>query len=163
MTKVVATGKTIEEATRSALHRLQVSQDQVKVTVLQNPSKGFLGLFGAKDAVVEVEIVVTNQGFDHSELKPHQEENSLLTTRNHSDDRIGEDEQSKSPLDIAYQFLTELICLINIDDIQLNSIEKGDVVEFQLIGQNIGMLIGKHGHTLDSLQYLVNLVANRHS
>jgi spoIIIJ-associated protein len=34
-------------------------------------------------------------------------------------------------------------------------------VVYDLIGDNLGILIGKHGQTLDSLQYLVNLTANR--
>src|SRR5690606_7755171 len=38
-----------------------------------------------------------------------------------------------------------------------------DGVVFELKGEKIGVLIGKRGQTLDSLQYLVNLVANKHS
>ena len=32
---------------------------------------------------------------------------------------------------------------------------------FNLAGEDLGILIGKHGQTLDSLQYLTNLAANR--
>jgi len=37
------------------------------------------------------------------------------------------------------------------------------VVTFKLHGPDMGILIGKHGQTLDALQYLTNLVANKHS
>ena len=36
-------------------------------------------------------------------------------------------------------------------------------VTFKLHGADMGILIGKHGQTLDSLQYLTNLVANKNS
>ena len=34
-------------------------------------------------------------------------------------------------------------------------------VDVELVGENMGVLIGKRGQTLDSLQYLVSLVANK--
>lgn len=41
--------------------------------------------------------------------------------------------------------------------------EREEGTYFNISGADIGVLIGKRGQTLDSLQYLVNLVANRHS
>ncbi|MDE5414160.1 RNA-binding cell elongation regulator Jag/EloR [Alkalihalobacterium chitinilyticum] len=50
-------------------------------------------------------------------------------------------------------------------DVQVNIVIKADSREtiFDLQGEHIGTLIGRRGQTLDSLQYLVNLVANRNS
>ncbi|WP_143521208.1 RNA-binding cell elongation regulator Jag/EloR, partial [Pseudomonas sp. 2995-1] len=41
--------------------------------------------------------------------------------------------------------------------------ERKDGIFLNISGVDIGVLIGKRGQTLDSLQYLVNLVANRQS
>ncbi|MFB5663519.1 RNA-binding cell elongation regulator Jag/EloR [Alteribacillus sp. HJP-4] len=66
------------------------------------------------------------------------------------------------PVEEAAAFLRQVILDMQVDvDIEL--INKGRETEFQLIGKDIGVLIGKRGKTLDSLQYLVNLVANRNS
>ncbi len=47
--------------------------------------------------------------------------------------------------------------------IEIDQVETKEGFLFNLSGEGIGMLIGKRGQTLDSLQYLVNLVANRYS
>lgn len=46
-------------------------------------------------------------------------------------------------------------------EIEMSVNEEEDTVEINLIGDDMGVLIGKRGQTLDSLQYLVSLVANK--
>ncbi len=53
LTKVKVQGKTVSEAITKGLRELRMRRDQVEVTVLEHPKKGFLG-FGSKPAVVEV-------------------------------------------------------------------------------------------------------------
>ena len=48
------TGKTVEEATVKALAELNLTEDQVEITVIEKPTKGIFGLFKGK-AVIEVE------------------------------------------------------------------------------------------------------------
>ncbi len=47
--------------------------------------------------------------------------------------------------------------------IEIDQVQTKDGLLLNLKGEGIGMLIGKRGQTLDSLQYLVNLVANKYS
>lgn len=57
MSGVVVEGKTVEEAIDQACSELQVPRERVRYVVLENPKKGFMGLFGAKRAKVKVEPV----------------------------------------------------------------------------------------------------------
>ena len=41
--------------------------------------------------------------------------------------------------------------------------EEDKLIEVDLKGEDMGILIGKRGQTLDSLQYLTNLAVNKHS
>lgn len=49
-----ATGKTVEEALRAGLSELGLTLDEVEYKVTEEPSKGFLGIFGVKPATVEI-------------------------------------------------------------------------------------------------------------
>ncbi|MBJ8191666.1 Jag N-terminal domain-containing protein, partial [Bacillus cereus] len=57
MTKVVTSGKTVEDAVRQGLSQLGVSRERVTVSVLEQPSKGFLGWLGVKKAKVELTLL----------------------------------------------------------------------------------------------------------
>ena len=49
--------KTKEEAIQSALLQLGVEEKDIEVNVIQNPSKGFLGLIGAKEGIYEITVI----------------------------------------------------------------------------------------------------------
>lgn len=125
MTKLLASGKTVDEAIQSGLSTLGVEKDRVKITVLEQPNKGFLGLIGAKDAKIELEVLP---------------------------DGIEE----------AIRFLQEVSEAMGLA-ISVERSDDQDVVRINVAGSDLGMLIGRRGQTLDSLQYLMNIVANRHS
>lgn len=48
-------------------------------------------------------------------------------------------------------------------DIDIKEEEKENIANINVIGDDVGILIGKRGQTLDSLQYLVSLVINKES
>lgn len=64
----------------------------------------------------------------------------------------------------AKDFLQQVFSAMKIEVALEKFINKNDgTVTFRLHGEDMGILIGKHGQTLDSLQYLTNLVANKTS
>ena len=69
-------------------------------------------------------------------------------------------EVAAKAVDRGVAFLHDVFAAMHIEV----SIERSDNEEgayLSLIGDNLGILIGKHGQTLDALQYLANLAANR--
>ncbi|MBB5336929.1 RNA-binding cell elongation regulator Jag/EloR [Pectinatus brassicae] len=67
-----------------------------------------------------------------------------------------------SPEEKADNFLTGIFTAMNmhVDKVQRET-DIGTL--FELSGENMGIMIGKHGQTLDALQYLTNLAANKDS
>ncbi|WP_078556397.1 RNA-binding cell elongation regulator Jag/EloR [Bacillus alkalicellulosilyticus] len=71
-------------------------------------------------------------------------------------------EVKPDPIEEAIRFLQELILKMKVEATVVKKEENGMLI-FDLEGSNLGSVIGKRGQTLDALQYLVNLVANRYS
>ena len=125
MARVIeVTGKDIEEAKKLALSQLDLPQERVIFEVLEEPSKGFFGLIGARVA------------------------------------KIRATEKELTPLEKGQEFLKKIFKSMH-KDIQIECIEEDINYKFNLIGNDLGVLIGKHGQTLGSLQYLTNMAANK--
>lgn len=72
--------------------------------------------------------------------------------------------KKKSIEDIAKEFLGDIFKSMDLSvdvDVQIDQDE--NMVNIDLIGGDMGILIGKRGQTLDSLQYLLSLVVNKNS
>jgi len=65
-----------------------------------------------------------------------------------------------SPAEKAEKFLADIFAAMKLE-VRIEASDTADGVVMNLIGDNLGILIGKHGQTLDSLQYLANLTANK--
>lgn len=167
MKQVTATGKTVEDAIRAALTQLGAAREDVSYRVLEEPSKGFFGLIGVRPAKVEVtfiekevaeEILPREEAQSVSEPLPEPE--MLIESR---ESPVLEQKSSLSDIDPVEQgrlFLQEILATMEMKaDIQL-SFKQGTPV-MTIVGKGLGLIIGRRGQTLDSLQYLVNIVANR--
>ncbi|MBW7452620.1 RNA-binding cell elongation regulator Jag/EloR [Paenibacillus sepulcri] len=143
MKKTVASGKTIEDAVRNGLTELQVTADRVNVSVLEQPSRGLFGLIGVRAARVELTLLP----------EPEPVPVELPESPQETIDPIAETER----------FVTEVAGTMGLT-ITIDRHNSRDGLVLSLSGSgDLGMLIGRRGQTLDALQYLVNIVANRYA
>lgn len=169
MNQVTATGKTVEDAIRVALAQLGAAREDVNYRVLEEPSKGFFGLIGVKPAKVEVTLVKKEVA---EEILPLEEAQSVSEPLPKPEIRIESKElpvleqenvaPDIDPVEQGRLFLQEILSTMGMKaEIQL-SVKQGTPV-MTIVGKGLGLIIGRRGQTLDSLQYLVNIVANRDS
>ncbi|HZG84900.1 RNA-binding cell elongation regulator Jag/EloR [Paenibacillus sp.] len=141
MSKRVFSGKTVSDAVNKGLAELGVTEDRVKITVLEHPSKGILGLFGMKDAKVELEVIEVKRAEPVPEPVPSFPEFDAI-------------ERSKA-------YLAEIVRDMGIDaTIRRTEDEDGNIV-LEVNGKELGVFIGRRGQTMDAVQTLVNVYANR--
>lgn len=179
MTFVEKTGKSVEEAVAAALQELNIAAEQAEVEVLQEAKKGFLGI-GRKDAKVRVtvkeaeavveEVVYTEetvtvampevpQAEEPAEEEAIAEQTAEVAVREPKKYAVNDEAIAK-----AKEFLQKIFTAMKIEVAMEKFINKNDgSVTFKLHGDDMGILIGKHGQNLDALQYLTNLVANKNS
>ena len=142
--------KNVNDAVKLALEELGVSEDKVTVEVIDEGAKGFLGL-GARDAVVKVTVKEDNKAKKTEKAAPAAKPASK---------KVISDE---APEEVAAKFLGDIFKAMELD-VNIDAKEGEDnTVSIDISGDNMGIVIGKRGDTLDSLQYLTSLVVNKHS
>lgn len=169
MNKVVASGTTVEDAVQQGLSQLGVSRDRVTVNVLKQPSKGFLGWIGVRKATVEL-TRIPEQSLDSTETAKLHQTDSLSPVEHAKLDLTVMDQtfipdsvpSATDPYEEAIRFIRETAAGMGLD-VEVELQHKKDESTLDISGPELGMMIGRRGQTLDALQYLTNIVANRYS
>ena len=139
MREIIATGKDTEEAIETGLMELNVSREDVNIEIIETSNKGLLGIFGQKDA--KVKITLLGEETEAKKDAPKvADEDVLLQTKN---------------------FVITVLLKMGIDSNCEIVMNDNNRIEIELSGENMGMVIGRRGETLDALQHVVQLYVNK--
>lgn len=173
-------GKDIDEAVELALIDLKVSRDEVEVTVLEEPTKGFLGI-GAKLAKVKVEKKKPPQPEPVEKKAPEKKAQPKKSSKPKEKKSNEKKSQEKKPeekrrnivlddVDVndlkqvedheALTFLKDITEKMGLD-LNFSARVGEDLVYVEMNGKDSRTVIGKRGQTLDAIQYLASLVVNK--
>lgn len=141
------TAKTVDLATQEVLAALDARADQVTITVIEEGSKGVFGI-GAKPAVVEGYITV-----------PAVVEAPVEVTADVEREAEKLEYTGEPPEVLVKNFIEEAIGYMGLN-MTVEVTQKDRRLYTNLSGDGMGILIGKRGQTIDSLQYLANLMIN---
>lgn len=183
---IKVTGKTVEEAVEDGLRQLGISRDDADITVLEKPSSGLMGLIRKKQAVVEIsvkagkpekapkEVLPAESAEDTSDAAQEKAESSSETgpeevtpeqpvpekVEKEKEDLPFSQEEQDAVAAKAKEFLSGVFQSMGLD-VTMEKMSNEDRILLNLHGRGLGILIGKHGQTLNALQYLTNLAAAR--
>ena len=182
--EAIGTGTTVDEAKAAAMLELGLSDfDEFDVEVIQTPTKKILGLFGGNPAKVKISVNVPEQKiekrqnrtvnnrkqekkpekkiekrFEKKEESKKQEVKSPVVTEN-----VDEPELLPSNLyEKTAEYIKEIVMSLGMTECTITEKSNDEEIAFELdCGEDYGIIIGKRGETLDAIQYLARMVANK--
>jgi spoIIIJ-associated protein len=130
--------ESIDEAIDAALATLGIAREQAEVEILQDAKRGLLG-FGGQKARVRVA--------QRGAITPPSSADGVSPTGEAGD---------------AAEVLRQLLVLMDVPgEVQTAAAEEPGQTWLRISSEAGGLLIGRHGQTLDALEYLVNRIVSR--
>lgn len=182
MRTVRITAKTIEAAVAEGLEKLGISREEAVVHVVEQPSSGLFGLIHKKMAVVDISAPDEEAEEDTvEEASPAEEAKEETLVEEPKAEEAAEEvkeeapaeekkaereeptfdpEEQKKVAEEAKTFLAGVFAGMHLA-VTMECRMTEERIMINLVGDGLGILIGKHGQTLDALQYLTNLAAGK--
>jgi spoIIIJ-associated protein len=169
--------KNVEKAVEKASEKLNMPKKEIKYEVLSYGSSGIFGLAGAKKAKIRIQLP---EEALPSASTPEISETPLIAADRiddsepsdafdlDPDDAVGKDilkdgqvySFPEDPVGMGRNVLQRIVDAITTDA-QISVDEDSERIFFNVNGGNAGILIGKHGQTLDAIQSIVEKVINK--
>ncbi|MGN1160827.1 MAG: RNA-binding cell elongation regulator Jag/EloR [Candidatus Fimenecus sp.] len=175
--EAIGTGSTVDEAKAAAMLELGVSDfDDFTVEVLQTPAKKILGLFGGSPAKVKVSVEKPDEKPERKERPnkkaekkaPVKQENKKAEKKEKAE--APKEEKPELPLEKTNlyadtaDYIKSIVLALGMSECEITEMSNEEEIYFELqCGDDYGIIIGKRGETLDALQYLARMIANKGS
>lgn len=164
------TAKTIDEAKELAAAEFGVSADEIDFDILEQPRKGLFGMKGVARVMASYEA-----------SKAQAEEPPVIAGDVVEEETAGEpapasfededegvpelpadfDIENSAKVQTAKKYLTDVLHALGLQNFEINAIRRDGNIVLDITGDKLGVVIGRRGETLDSLQYLTILASNR--
>ena len=174
--EAIGFGNSIDEAKENAIADLNASDfDDIQFEVIAMPKKKVLGMFGGAKAQVRAFVELPDKKVKKQPAKKAEkkasapkktEEKSASTVKEvKKESEYGEsvDESmidANSPAGKAIAYIRTVLVSMGCNDITVKVASKENASLINLNGEDISVIIGRRGETLDALQYLASLAAN---
>ncbi len=159
-------GKNVDQAVETACAALKLGKEELRYRILSHGSTGIFGLVGAKRALIRVENPEAGGGSSASAAgggKPTPPVD--VPERQTSEDTQGGERpeaatDENDPETVGREVLERLLAEIS-PGADITTGRKNGRILFHVRGENAALLIGKQGHTLAAIQYLLDKIVNR--
>ncbi len=169
MDQIVQTGRTVEEAEEQALAALGADRSEVEVEILNRGRQGFLGIGGELAEVRVTRIGAAPSSAPESvapdvDESPSDDPEPFEETDADEEPRPVQIIAADTPAGTAVQAIQRILTAVGADvDVTLRSehdeLAGGPVIDIN--GPDSGLLIGRRGNTLHSLQFIVQSIVRQ--
>ncbi len=177
--EAIGIGNTVDEARAAAMLELGLTDfDDFSVEVMQTPTKKILGLFGGNPAKVKISIEVADP---KPEKKPNNKNNKkhdkkVVKNENKKPEKkeevkeVKEEKKEEPVLPLnetnlygeTVEYIKSIVLGLGMTECNIKEMSNEEEIYFELdCGDDYGIIIGKRGETLDAIQYLARMMANK--
>jgi spoIIIJ-associated protein len=172
----IASAPTVDEAIEIALEALEAARDEVEILVLEEPGRKLFG--GSKEALVKVSVKENDEEINEGQIS-EDEAKAHTDTHESFEERLDGDRPHQSSdydpeldnlsneeidaiADAGIENLKKLVAFLHDGEIAIEEFEGDDgEIILDISGDNIGVLIGRHGRTIDALQVAVSAITTK--
>lgn len=188
--QATGTGKTVEEAMAAAKAQLGINDgDDFEITDIQQPHKKTLGIFGGSPAKVTLSVGKEDKpAKPQKAAKPAKQEKPAQANKSAKQEKprrpLPPEKQSSADASVSaddetvmteltegseeytvlvptISYLSDVLAKMGVQGVRTTAYKTADGYELAFDGKGLGVAIGRKGDTLDSLQHLCSLIANR--
>ena len=147
-------GKTKNDAITEACRHFSIPSDKLDYEVIDEGKAGLFGL-GAKPAVIKARVKEDSE--EPKETQKLVDSPEISSVKEYAENIVDIDVEA-----VSKKFLMDVFAAMNLN-VEINTKYNDSLknLDVDLSGDEMGVLIGKRGQTLDSLQYLISLVVNK--
>ncbi len=165
--EAIGTARTVDEAIDFACLELNIAREDAQFEIIDLPKKS---LFKNVPAKVRV-FIETDEPEPAPKAPPVRKESeapreAAPAAREAAKPAVPQEpfvitEEMKEKAEFARQYVTDILVKMGLSDAQVTFTLDENGITLQLAGEGLGVIIGRRGETLDALQYLTGLSANR--
>lgn len=154
--------KNVEKAIQKASEKLNIPPEKLKHDVISYGSTGIFGLVGSKKARIRVTLPekIEKQVAPKDSEKPPEVLSQVSSIADEAIGKTSASEYTDDPVALGKEVLQKLIDFITIGA-EIEVANNNDKICYNISGGNTAILIGKHGQTLEAMQYLVEKIVNK--
>lgn len=163
------TAKTIDEAKELAAAEFGVSAGEIDFDILEQPRKGLFGMKGVARVMASYEAPEAPAQAEPAAPaaeKAAAEEPAPASFEDESEEEAPAlpedfDIEGSAKVQAAKKYLTDVLHALGLENFEINAVRRDGNIVLDITGDKLGVVIGRRGETLDSLQYLTILASNR--
>lgn len=159
----IYSAKTLDAAKEQAINEftnLGISENDIDFEILEQPVKKLFGMKGEfKIKATAEEPKASAEAVEEAASQPA--EQAEMPEQKVSASAEGIDVLETEKVKNAQKYLTKILTALGLEGFTINPINNGETVVLDIVGDKLGVVIGRRGETLDSLQYLTILASNK--
>ncbi len=163
------TAKTIDEAKELAAAEFGVSAGEIDFDILEQPRKGLFGMKGVARVIASYEAPEAPAQAEPAAPAAEKAAAEEPAPASFEDESEGEapalpedfDIEGSAKVQAAKKYLTDVLHALGLENFEINAVRRDGNIVLDITGDKLGVVIGRRGETLDSLQYLTILASNR--